>query len=280
MKVDLHLHSTASDGHFSSQELASMAASLGVKVIAITDHDSVEGVAPALLAAEGFPGLKVIPGVEVSTDVPHGEIHILGYFIDYRNLELIGILERLRNSRQVRAQKMLAKLASMGIHIEWERVRELAGAGSIGRPHIAQAMFERGYVLSHKEAFIKYIGREGPAYVEREKMTPPQAVELVVKADGLAVLAHPADINDLEGLISQLQRVGLVGIEAYYNGYPPKITKCLASLAHKYGLIASGGSDYHGLEGSGETPLGGVEIPYECVEQLFALAGRRAILTR
>jgi predicted metal-dependent phosphoesterase TrpH len=280
MKVDLHLHSTASDGRLSPQELVSTAASLGVEVIAITDHDSVEGVAPALLAAEEFPTLKIIPGVEISTDVPHGEIHILGYFIDYRNLELSGILERLRNSRQVRAQKMLVKLANMGIRVEWERVQELAGGGSIGRPHIAQAMLERGYVLSPKEAFIKYIGREGPAYVEREKMTPPQAVELVVKADGLAVLAHPSDINDLEELISHLQRVGLAGIEAYYNGYPPKTMKYLASLAHKYGLIASGGSDYHGIEGSGGTLLGGVEVPDECIEQLFVLAGRRAILTR
>jgi len=257
-----------------------MAAESGLEVIAIADHDSVEGIAPALKAAQEFPSLKIIPGVEVSTDVPHGEVHILGYFIDYLDPGLIGALERLRNSRRVRAQRMLVKLAGLGIHIEWERVQEIAGSGSIGRPHIAQVMLERGYVLSLKEAFIRYIGREGPAYVEREKMTPPQAVELIVKAKGLPVLAHPADINHLEELIPQLQKAGLVGIEAYYNGYPQKSMRYLASLAHKYGLIASGGSDYHGLEGTNETPLGGVAVPAECVEQLFALAKQRAVLTR
>jgi predicted metal-dependent phosphoesterase TrpH len=280
VKLDLHLHSTASDGRFSPQELVSMAVGSGVEVIAITDHDSVEGTAPALKAAQEFPSLKVISGVEVSTDVPHGEVHILGYFMDCSDPELKGALERLRNSRRVRAQKMLVKLDSLGINIEWERVQEIAGAGSIGRPHIAQAMLEQGYVFSLKEAFAKYIGREGPAYVEREKMTPPQAVELIVKAKGLPVLAHPADIDHLEELIPQLQKVGLVGLEAYYNNYPQKTIRHLASLAHKYGLIASGGSDYHGLEGIGETPLGSVKIPSECVKQLFTLAEQRAVLTR
>jgi len=280
MKIDLHLHSTASDGRFSSQELISMAASSGLEAIAITDHDSVEGVAPALLAAQEFPSLKVIPGVEISTDVPHGEVHILGYFISYRDPELIRTLEGLRSSRRLRARKMLAKLANLGIHIEWERVQQIAGDGSIGRPHIAQAIFERGYVSSPKEAFVKYISREGPAYVERKKMTPEQAVELVVKTDGLPVLAHPADIDHLEELIPRLQKVGLVGIEAYYNGYQSKLVKYLASLARKYGLIASGGSDYHGLEGVSETTLGGVVVPFECLEQLFALARQRAALGR
>jgi predicted metal-dependent phosphoesterase TrpH len=272
MKIDLHLHSTASDGRFSPQELVSMAASAGLEAIAITDHDSVEGVAPALLAAQEFRSLKVIPGVEVSTDVPHGEVHILGYFIDYGDPELISTLEGLRSSRRLRAQRMLAKLANLGIHVEWKRVQEIAGDGSIGRPHIAQAILERGYVSSPKEAFVKYISREGPAYVERKKMTPEQAVELVVKTGGLPVLAHPADIDHLEELIPRLQKVGLVGIEAYYNGYQSKLVKYLTSLAHKYGLIASGGSDYHGLEGVSETALGGVTLPFDCLKQLFALA--------
>ncbi len=279
MKLDLHLHSTASDGRLTPQQLVVMAADSGLEVIAITDHDSVEGVVPALEAAQQFPRLKVIPGVEVSTDVPHGEIHILGYFIDYCDPELIGVLERLRHSRRIRAQRMLGKLATLGIPIEWERVEKIAGDGSIGRPHIAQAMFERGYVFSLKEAFLKYIGREGPAYVEREKMTPEQAVELLVKAGGLPVLAHPADINQLEELIPRLQKVGLVGIEAYYNGYPSKSCRYLASLASKYGLVASGGSDYHGLEGGNETPLGGVEVPFECMEQLFGLAKQKAFVS-
>jgi len=257
-----------------------MAVDVGLDVIAITDHDSVEGIAPAFIAAQEFPQLKVISGVEVSTDVPHGEVHILGYFIDYRDPELIETLERLRGSRRVRAQKMLAKLSALGIDIEWERVQEIAGVGSIGRPHIAQAMLERGFVESPKEAFVKYIGREGPAYAGREKMTPSEAVELIVKANGLPVLAHPAEIDKLEELIPLLQKVGLVGIEAYYNNYSAKLVKNLASLAHKYGLVASGGSDYHGMEGTSETTLGGVAIPYECVDKLFSLAAEKTILNQ
>src|SRR4030042_3410797 len=136
MKADLHLHSTASDGCLSPQELVKLASDLGLEAISITDHDSVDGIAPALLAAQEFPRLRVIPGVEVSTDVPHGEVHVLGYFIDYRDSEFLAVLERLRNSRRVRAQKMLAKLASLGVDIEWERVQEIAGGGFIGTPPI------------------------------------------------------------------------------------------------------------------------------------------------
>jgi len=275
VKTDLHLHSTASDGRLSPQELVKSAASLGLAVIAITDHDSVSGVAPALMAAEEYPGLRVIPGVEVSTDVPHGEVHVLGYFIDHRDPELINVLERLRNSRVLRGRKMVAKLADLGVPVEWQRVQEIAGRGSVGRPHIAQALLESGHVSSLKEAFAKYIRRDGPAYVEREKMTPEQMVELIVKAGGLPVLAHPSDIADLEELITRLQKVGLVGIEAYYNGYPQKVVNYLASLASKYGLVASGGSDYHGLENLDEIPMGGVAIPWECIAKLFALAGQK-----
>lgn len=280
MKVDLHLHTTASDGLTSPQDLVNMAARIKLKVIAITDHDSVEGVATALAAAQGFPNLKIIPGVEISTDVPHGEVHILGYFIDYRSPDLLGELERLRNSRRVRAQGMVAKLASLDIHIDWERVQEIAGGGSIGRPHIAQAMLERGYVPSLKEAFLKYIGREGPAYVEREKMTPSQAVELIVKSGGLPVIAHPANIENLEELIAQLQEAGLAGIEVYYISNPLQSTRYLAFLAKKYGLIATGGSDYHGFEDIGQPQLSGVDIPADHVEQLFALSERRKKLTQ
>jgi predicted metal-dependent phosphoesterase TrpH len=276
VKTDLHLHTTASDGRFSPQELVKLAASLGLAVIAITDHDSVNGVAPALAAAQEYPALRVVPGVEVSTDVPHGEVHVLGYFIDYRDPELTSVLERLRNSREIRGQKMVAKLADLGVPVEWQRVREIAGRGSVGRPHIAQALLERGHVSSLKEAFVKYIRRDGPAYVEREKMTPEQMVELIIKAGGLPVLAHPSDIDHLEELITRLQKVGLVGIEAYYNGYSERVVKYLASLASKYGLVASGGSDYHGLGSLDETPMGGVAIPLECIAKLFALAGQKA----
>jgi hypothetical protein len=278
MKIDLHLHTTASDGRLAPEELVRLAAAQGLAVIAITDHDSTEGVAPALAVARSFPSLKVIPGVEIGTDVPHGEVHVLGYFINYRDSELLHTLQRLRNSRQERALKIITKLKQMGIHIEWKRVLELAGGGSVGRPHIAQAMFERSYIPSIREAFLKYIGRNSPAYAEREKMTPEEAVELVVRTGGLPVLAHPADIDNLEEMVLKLKEAGLVGIEAYYNGYSLSTIQRLASLARRYQLIVCGGSDYHGLEESVETPLGGIEVPEEAAEQLFALAARRATL--
>ena len=276
MNLDLHLHSTASDGRLSPEELVWTAAHLGLAVISLTDHDSVDGIAPALKAAQSYPTLKVIPGVEVSTDVPHGEVHILGYFIDYANPELVIKLAAFRNSRKVRAQRMIAKLATMGVHVEWNRVEDIAGTGSVGRPHIAQAMLEKGYVPSQREAFAKYIGREAPAYVEREKMTPEEVVELITRVGGLAVLAHPAEIDDLEQLIPRLQRVGLIGMEVYYNNYPPRTTQYLASLAHKHALIATGGSDYHGIDNATETPIGGVAIPPEGVDRLLALNRRRS----
>jgi predicted metal-dependent phosphoesterase TrpH len=274
MKFDLHLHSTASDGRLSPEDVVRTAAKLGLAVISITDHDSVDGIAPALKVAENHPPLRVIPGVECSTDVPRGEVHVLGYFIDYTNPELVIKLAAFRNSRKVRAQKMIDKLAGMGINIEWNRVEDIAGAGSVGRPHIAQAMLEKGYVPSLKEAFNRYIGREAPAYVEREKMTPEEVVQLITRVGGLAVLAHPADIDDLEHLIPRLQRVGLVGIEVYYNNYPLRTTQYLASLAHKHALVATGGSDFHGMDNATERPIGGVAIPREGVERLFALNER------
>ena len=274
MRFDLHLHTTASDGRLSPEDVVRTAAELGLAVISITDHDSVEGIAPALKAAENHPPLRVIPGVECSTDVPRGEVHVLGYFIDYSNPELVIKLAAFRNSRKVRAQKMIEKLAAMGINIEWNRVEDIAGAGSVGRPHIAQAMLEKSYVPSLKEAFNRYIGREAPAYVEREKMTPEEVVQLITRVGGLAVLAHPADVDDLEHLIPRLQRVGLVGIEVYYNNYPLRTTQYLASLAHKHALVATGGSDFHGMDSATETPIGGVAIPREGVERLFALNER------
>ena len=274
-KVDLHIHSTASDGRFSPEDIVRKSMENGLTVIAIADHDTVDGIASALVAAKAFPWLKVIPCVELSTDVPSGEVHILGYFIDYTSQELQATLKRLRNSRRERAQGMVTKLGSLGIHIEWQRVQEIAGSGSIGRPHIAQAMLEKGYIASLKEAFTEYIGRGGPAYVEREKMTPVEAVELILQAKGLPVLAHPFTINDPETLVIELKAAGLVGIEAYYNGYTAAEISRLVNLANKYGLIASGGSDFHGLDISNETMIGGADVPIKSAEQLMALAEHR-----
>jgi len=277
-QVDLHLHSTASDGRFSPVEIVAMAAERGLRVIALTDHDTVGGVTPALEAARAFPNLKIIPAVELSTDVPRGEAHVLGYFIDYTAPEFKATLDRFRNSRIGRAQGMVAKLKDLGIPIEWQRVQEIAADSSIGRPHIARAMLEKGYITSFKEAFTKYISRDGPAYVEREKVTPSEAVELILKASGLPVLAHPFTVGDAETMIIELKGAGLVGIEAYYNSYSADDINTLTGWASKHNLIATGGSDFHGLDLSTETPIGGAEVPMESAEQLIALARQRGII--
>ncbi len=271
--VDLHLHTTASDGRLSPAELVEMAVRRGLEIIAITDHDTTDGIDAALEAAKAFANLTVIPGVEINTDIPNGEVHILGYFIDYHQTHLQNILATLRSARIDRAKKMLAKLEGLGILIDWERLLQLARDGAVGRPHVAQAMYEGGYVASFQEAFDRYLDRNGPAYVERYRLTPVEAVELVTQAKGLPVLAHPADLEKLEELLTQLQKAGLVGLEAYYNDYPIQTVREFVALANKHGLIASGGSDFHGNENN--PPLGSVYVPPDAAQQLIALAKAR-----
>ncbi len=299
-KVDLHLHSCVSDGKYTPAEVVGKAAGLGLTVIALTDHDNVDGLAPALEAAKNFPELKVIPGVEISTVImgvhrvdrpaqtqnhiptrnwqgirieePIGQVHVLGYFIDYTDSELLETLKTMRESRVGRAEGMVAKLAALGLPVEWKRVREIAGDGSIGRPHIAQALLEKGHISTIKEAFDKYIAWGGPAYVERAKLSPEEAVELIIKAKGLPVLAHPLYISAPEALIARMKKSGLVGIEAYYKRYTPEEIKGLLKLANKYDLIATGGSDYHGLDDLAEMMIGGTDVPLAAAERLMALA--------
>ena len=275
-KVDLHIHSTASDGRLSPQEIVYRAVELGITIIAIADHDTVAGIAPALAAAKVFPELKVIPAIEISTDVPGDEVHVLGYFIDYTNSHFISRLESMRRSRVERAQKMVAKLKGLGVNIEWERVQHFAGGSTIGRPHIAQAMLEKSYIGSISEAFAKYIGRNGPAYAEREKMTPAEAVKLLLDVNGLPVLAHPLTIRETEAMIMEMRASGMVGIEVYYKDYGEEQRNSLRQLAQKHHLIATGGSDYHGLEDN-EIMIGDAGVPLVAAEQLLALAEHRAL---
>ena len=278
-QVDLHIHSTASDGRFSPAEIVHKAVELGLTVIAISDHDTVEGIAPALEAAKAFPGLKIIPGVEISTDATSGEVHILGYFVDPANHELQVALERFRKSRRERAKEMINKLGDLGIHIDWQRVQEIAGGNSIGRPHTAQAMLEKGYITSLGEAFTKFIGQGKIAYVERERVSPVEAIQLILQAHGLPVLAHPLTVQNPERMVAELKAAGLVGIEAYYDGYTTDEVNRLTSLADRYNLIATGGSDYHGLDANTETMIGGANVPIESAERLIALTWQRGIRT-
>lgn len=266
--VDLHLHTLASDGRLSPTELVQLAAGQGLKVIAISDHDTTEGLAEAYQAAQQFPDLRIIPGIELSTDIPGDEIHMLGYFMDYEDDEFQGILRQFRAGRLERGRLMVEKLATLDVHVEWERVMEIAGDGSVGRPHIALAMVEAGYIKEPREAFTDYLGRNGLAYVEREKMTPAEGVEMLGRVGGVAVLAHPAQLADLDDKVAELKAAGLMGMEVHYAMYSTETVAYLASVAERHGLIPCGGSDYHFLGNTGELLPGTLGPPMETVERL------------
>lgn len=273
-KIDLHIHTTASDGRYTPAEIVSMSYERGLSHIAICDHDSINGIQPAQAAAAKLGSLTVIPGVEINTDIPSGELHLLGYYFDMENPELNEMLEQLRNSRLDRAMKMVEKLKKHGVNIDYSRVREIAGTGSVGRPHIAQAMLEKGYITNFKEAFVKYISRGGLAYVERDKITPAEATQLILRAGGIPVLAHPFTSENPEPLIAELKTVGLMGLEVYYNNYTPEQVQELLKIGEKYQLIATGGSDFHGLDAMSEPQLGMVDVPPEVINRLIELHKR------
>ncbi|GCE18364.1 PHP domain-containing protein [Dictyobacter kobayashii] len=273
--IDLHTHSTASDGIYSPSDLLKQAQQAGLKVLALTDHDSTDGLAEATEAAHEL-GIELIPGIELNTDVSGGEIHVLGYYLEYQRPEFQAILKVLRDARVRRGQRMVELLNEQGINISWDRVREIA-QGSVGRPHVAKALMEAGYVQSIGEAFDKYIGKGCHAYVPRYKLSPEDAVRLINSANGLAVMAHPIGLPGLDKLrewLPDLQRAGMVGLETYYGPYTHKDEQALLSLAKQYNLIPTGGTDFHG-PGIHPTPLGGRFVPPESVERLKALAAKR-----
>jgi predicted metal-dependent phosphoesterase TrpH len=279
LRADLHLHTTASDGRLEPHQIVSLAADIGLDVIAITDHDTIDGITPALTAAKQYPSLTVIPGVEISTYKRNGEIHILGYFIDYTDPKLVSSLQDLRDSRVTRAMKMIQKLDELGMEIKWEKVLEFSQGGAVGRPHVAQALIEAGYITTFREAFDKYIGRGKPAYIERKKVSPRAAVKLIANAGGLPVLAHPTFIGDvnMEKLIAELKQVGLVGMEVYYGKYTRDEIDMLEKVALGHGLIATGGSDYHAFGDDSEAMIGTLSIPEDSLQQLFSLADKHSL---
>jgi predicted metal-dependent phosphoesterase TrpH len=249
-----------------------------LEVIALTDHDCTDGLPEALEAAVRHPGFLLIPGVELSTDVPQSEVHVLGYFIAWRSPAFQERLARLRRSRLDRGQAMVAKLRELGIDLSWERVREIAGDGAVGRPHIALAMLEAGHIKALDEAFDRYLSRNGPAYVEREKMTPAEAVQLITSVNGLPVLAHPAQLQDLDPFLEELRETGLIGLEVYYQDYSSEDIDRLLAAARRHDLLPLGGSDFHGIGGAHERDLGDIPLPFEPVEQLIALARQQGKL--
>lgn len=273
--VDLHTHSTESDGIYSPTELLHKAKESGLSVLALTDHDTTDGLEEAMQAAQALD-MDLIPGIEINTDVGDGEVHILGYFIEFKRPEFQAILKVLRDARVRRGQRMVELLNEHGVNISWDRVREIA-QGSVGRPHVAEALLEAGYVHSIGEAFDTYIGKDSYAYVPRYKLTPLDAVHLVASANGLPVIAHPVQIPGLDELrewLPDLCEAGLVGLETYYGPYTPEDERELLALAHEYKLIPTGGTDFHG-PGIHPTPLGGRFVPFEAVDSLKAEAAKR-----
>lgn len=271
-EVDLHLHTIASDGRLTPTGLVQLAARQGLKIIAVTDHDTTDGLTEAYEAALEYPGMRIIPGIELSADVPGDEVHVLGYFIDAEDQELQAELTRFREGRVGRARAMVEKLGELGIQVEWERVQYFAGDGAVGRPHIAMALVEAGYCTEPKDAFPEYLGRNGLAYVERVKLTPAEAVGMIRRAGGVAVLAHPAYMNDMEAGIANLAGIGLSGMEVHYAKYRDDTIRQLARLARQYDLIPCGGSDYHGLGNSDECLPGENGPALDSVNRLEAAA--------
>ncbi len=274
-QVDVHCHTTASDGVLEPEELVRRAARLALTVVAITDHDTVSGVRAARAAGESL-GVEIIPGVEINTDVPGSEVHVLGYFIDYQDDFLESQLRRLREGRLARAREMVEKLAALGAPVRLERVLQIARDGAVGRPHVAQALMEAGHVNTFNEAFDRYLGRNSPAYVERMKFTPGEACQLIRRSGGVPVLAHPVFFDTvgkatgplpLEDMLPDLLAAGLMGLEVYYPSYDARTTEYLMALARKYGLLLTGGTDFHGILPD-RIDLGAIYVPMKAVRRL------------
>jgi predicted metal-dependent phosphoesterase TrpH len=271
--VDLHTHTTASDGTYSPAELAREAARRGVRVLAVTDHDSVDAVAPAIEAARQYPPLEIVSGIEINTDGPGGEVHVLGYFLDYRAEWLLELLREFREERATRVHRIAERLAALGCPIDAAEVLALVQEGSAGRPHVAQVLVQRGYVGTVREAFDRFLAAGKPAYVPHRKVTPPDACEIIRRAGGLAVVAHPTFHPDPEAMIRDLAASGLLdGVECYYAEHSPEQTAQLLGLCRTLGLLPTGGSDFHGPRVRAGT-LGQPPVPWEAWEALRRRAG-------
>lgn len=272
--VDLHVHSTKSDGSFTPSELVDYAIEKGLAAFALTDHDTTEGLEEAFMAAKG-KNIEVIPGIEFSTEYQGKDIHILGLYIDYNGEEFKKYLVDFQNSRTIRNEKMCKKLSEHGVDITYEKLQKRFPKAVLTRAHYAKFLWEEGYVSSMKEAFDRYIGDHAPCFLPREKVTPVQAVELILRAKGVPVLAHPVlyGMSDerLETLVSTLKDAGLVGIEAVYSTYNNADERWMKALAKKYNLLISGGSDFHGTTKPGldlAVGYGKLFIPYEILEKI------------
>lgn len=249
-RLDLHLHTTHSDGSCTPTEVVNMAHQAGVTALAITDHDIMTGVTEAVEVGQQC-GIEIIPGVEISSLAGNSELHILGYFLDRQNSDLLLGLKTLRDARHRRNPQIIERLQALGVEITYDEVRALASTDSIGRPHIARVLMDKHVVASAKEAFDRFLADGKPAYVPRELPSPAEAIRWIKAARGLAVLAHPTWVKvadrSLVDLVRQLKADGLDGVEVYYSTHAARQTREYLSLAQQLGLLVTGGSDFHGL---------------------------------
>jgi predicted metal-dependent phosphoesterase TrpH len=275
--VDLHCHSTASDGTFSPSEVVGLAAKMGLSALALTDHDTIAGVREASEAARAA-GIDFLPGIEISCDVPKpATMHLLGYGVDPHSPVLRDLTTRLIEGRNDRNPKIIRRLNELGLSITMEELQAEAGGGVIGRPHIAAILLRKGYVSSMKNAFDKYLAPGGAAFFDKERISPRQAIEMVKQSDGLAVLAHPSQLrttNDaqLEQTVKDLADVGLAGLEVIHSDNDAAMVEKYSRLADRYGLLKTGGSDFHGANKSaiGLGTANGRRIPRELFDALIA----------
>ena len=256
--IDLHLHSTQSDGSCSPTQVVQRAAELGLSAISLTDHDSVAGVQEAQNIGRDI-GVEVIPGIELSAQEAGIDIHILGYFIDLANSDLLAYLQKFQDARRNRAEKIVARLNRLGVQITMAQVLYKAGDATIGRPHVADVLVEEGFVFSHDHAFQKYLGYGKPAYQPKFVLTPREAVEIIHAAEGLASLAHPV-LYRRDALIPELIKQGLDGIEVMHIKHDRADIRRYSDMAKHYGLLTTGGSDCHG-DGRGQAVMGTVQVP-------------------
>jgi predicted metal-dependent phosphoesterase TrpH len=276
--IDLHVHSTFSDGSWTPEEIAQEARRLGLTAVALTDHDGMAGVGRFLVACAAA-GVRGIPGVEVSVDAKTGSLHMLGYLVDPAAPALARALARIREGRAARNAQILRKLNALGYPLTWEAVAKFAGTDVVGRPHFARALVEGGYARNKEDVFNRLLGKGKPAYVDRDRLTVEEGIALIRDAGGVPVLAHPFQIGlhrkGLRALVTDLAAKGLRGIEAHYPEHDPNQRQFCVTLAKEFDLAVTGGSDFHGTAKSAlklGTGFGDLCVPDELVEALYERA--------
>jgi predicted metal-dependent phosphoesterase TrpH len=273
---DFHMHTVFSDGACQPEALIEAAAKVGMKAMAITDHDTTLSFPVAQAAAEA-KGIELIPGIEINTVWKDREVHVLGFFIDPTHEALQALIERHRKARIRQIEGMVTLLNTQAkLSITFEDIASLARCdGSIGRPHVAQAILKKGGATSISDAFQKYLNPKSKTYLRRETATPHEAVEVIYDSGGIPVIAHPGEMPDFEALVQDLMNYGLRGIEAYHRSHSPALIEFHCSLAEKYGLIVTGGTDFHGISDGYAQTLSRLHMPAWVYDQLKAEHQRR-----